>query len=230
MRKAVSILCMLALCVSVFAGGAGEKAAVQKDADDKIIIWTNLTADAQAKVLDKQFREVAEELGVEFEMVTISFNDMYTKLATSVESGDVPDIMHTNFAGAAYLYAQGMIEPLDDIIDDIGRDDFIQSYLRVLTVDGKTWGIPDWAMHTSVWYRKDLFEQHGIDIPKDWEVFKAAAEKLCIDENGDGNIDIYGFPVPMNAVQVAPQTYYELLYSAGVYTLDPETGEVFPRG
>ncbi len=225
MRKAVSILCMLALCVSVFAGGAGEKAAVQKDADDKIIIWTNLTADAQAKVLDKQFREVAEELGVEFEMVTISFNDMYTKLATSVESGDVPDIMHTNFAGAAYLYAQGMIEPLDDIIDDIGRDDFIQSYLRVLTVDGKTWGIPDWAMHTSVWYRKDLFEQHGIDIPKDWEEFKAAAEKLCIDENGDGNIDIYGFPVPMNAVQVAPQTYYELLYSAGVYTLDPETGE-----
>ena len=29
----------------------------------------------------------------------------------------------------------------------------------------------------------------------------------------------------MNPVQVAPQTYYEFLYSAGVYTFDPDTGE-----
>lgn len=192
---------------------------------DKLIIWTNLTAEAQAKVLQKQFSEVAGEMGVEIEMVTVAFNDMYTKLATSVESGNVPDIMHTNFAGAAYLYAQDMITKVDDVVDKIGRKDFISSYLRVLTVDGSTWGVPDWALHTSVWYRKDLFEAKGLKIPTNWAEFKAVAEALCIDENNDGNIDIYGFPVPMHAVQVAPQTYYEFLYSAGVTTVDPNTGK-----
>ena len=202
-----------------------EEAAAAEETVDKLVVWTNLTAEAQAVVLDKQFTEVAEEMGVEVEMVTVSFGDMYTKLATAVESGDVPDIMHTNFAGAAYLYSQDMIAGMDDVIDTIGRDDFISTYLDVLTVDGTTWGIPDWALHTSVWYRKDLFDEYGLEIPTNWDEFEAVATTLNIDENGDGNIDIYGFPVPLNPTQVAAQTYYEFLYSAGVYTVYPDTGE-----
>jgi ABC-type glycerol-3-phosphate transport system substrate-binding protein len=194
-------------------------------APKKLVIWTNLTAEAQTKVLAKQFKEVGDELGVEVEMEPVPFKDMYTKLATAVESGNVPDIMHTNFAGAAYLYSQDMIADMDDVIDAVGRNDFIPTYLRILNVDGKTWGVPDWAMHTSVWYRKDLFEEKGLDIPKDWKEFEAVAQELTLDQNKDGKTEIYGFAVPMNPVQVAPQTYYEFLYSAGVTTFDPATGE-----
>lgn len=206
------------------SGSAGSSAA-PGGGDNKLVIWTNLTADAQVKVLQKQFSEVAKELGVSFELVTVSFNDMYAKLATATESGNVPDMMYTNFAGAAYLQGQGQIAKVDDVIDKIGRSDFIPSYLRVLTADNATWGVPDWAMHTSVWYRKDLFQQKNLKIPTNWKEFETDAEALCIDKNNDGKTDIYGFPVPMNPVQVAPQTYYEFLYSAGVYTFDPNTGE-----
>jgi multiple sugar transport system substrate-binding protein len=225
MKKTLFVVVLILLIHSmVFASGKSET-TVELEESNKIVIWTNLTADAQAKVLDKQFTEVAQEMGVEVEMVTISFNDMYTKLATAVESDTVPDIMHTNFAGSAYLQGQDIILPMDDVIDELGRDDFISSYLHVLNSEGSTWGIPDWALHTSVWYRKDLFKQMGIDIPTNWAEFKMAAEKLNIDTNGDGKLDIYGFAVPLNAVQVAPQTYYEFLYSAGVTTFDPMTGE-----
>jgi ABC-type glycerol-3-phosphate transport system substrate-binding protein len=191
----------------------------------KLVIWTNLTADAQAKVLQKQFDEVAQEMGIEVEMVTVSFSDMYTKLATAVQSGEVPDIMHTNFSGASYLQAQNMITSVDDVIDGLGRSDFISTYLDVLSKDGKTWGVPDWALHNSVWYRKDLFAAKGLEIPTTWDEFEAVAKALNIDSDKDGKIDTYGFAVPMNAVQVAAQTYYEMLYSEGVYTLDPKTGE-----
>ena len=189
------------------------------------MIWTNLTADAQAKVLKKQFDEVAKDMDIEVEMVTVSFSDMYTKLATAVQSGEVPDVMHTNFSGASYLQAQNMITPVDDVIDGLGRNDFISTYLSVLGKDGKTWGVPDWALHNSVWYRKDLFAEKGLKIPKTWAEFEATAKALNIDADKDGKTDTYGFAVPMNAVQVAAQTYYEMLYSQGVYTLDPTTGE-----
>lgn len=202
-----------------------EEAEEEEEVVEKLVIWTNLTAEAQAVILDKQFTEVAEEMGIEVEMVTVSFGDMYAKLATAVESGDVPDIMHTNFAGVAYLYDQGMLAGMDDVIDTIGRDDFIATYLGVLTKDGVTWGLPDWALHTSVWYRKDLFDEYGLEVPTNWEEFEAVAKALNIDEDGEGNIDVYGFPVPLSATHVAAQTYYEFLYSAGVYTVDPETGE-----
>lgn len=224
MKKTLLVFVFFAAMVPMlFASGSSEN-ATKATSQEKLVIWTNLTAEAQATVLRKQFTEVANEMGVDFEMVTISFNDMYAKLATAVQSGTVPDIMHTNFAGTAYLYAQDIILSMDDVIDGIGRKDFISSYLHVLNASGKTWGVPDWALHTSVWYRKDLFKEKGIAVPKNWAEFKAAAMKLNIDKDGDGKIDIYGFPVPLHAVQVAPQTYYEFLYSAGVTTFDPKTG------
>ena len=191
----------------------------------KIIIWNNNTNENQLKALEAQMNDLAAEMGFEFEMVAISFNEMYTKLATAIDAGEAPDIMNTNFAGCAYLYESGMLTDLTDVVEGIGKDKFVASYIRNLTTDGSVWGIPDWCMHTSVWYRKDLFAEKGLEIPTTWEEFKACAEALCIDENNDGNIDVYGFPVPMDAVQVAPQTYYELLYSAGVTTVDPQSGE-----
>lgn len=191
----------------------------------KLVIWTNLTAEAQTVVLTKQFNEIADEMGIEIEMVTVSFGDLYTKLATSMESGDVPDIMHTTEGGVAYLYANNMLTPMSEVIDNIGKEDFAKSYLDILTVDDTVWGVPDWALHTSVWYRKDLFKEYGLDIPQNWEELMEVAKALNIDTNSDGKTDTYGFAVSMSAVQVAAQVYYEFLYSAGVYTFDPETGD-----
>lgn len=223
MKRCVRIL--LAFLVMLPLAACSAAPAETSSGPQKLVIWTNLTADAQAKVLQKQFDEVAKEMGIEVEMVTVSFSDMYTKLATAVQSGEVPDIMHTNFSGAAYLQAQDMIAPMDDVIDTLGRDDFISTYLDVLGKDGKTWGLPDWALHNSVWYRKDLFAEKGLKAPTTWDEFEAVAKALNIDSNKDGKIDTYGFAVPMNAVQVAAQTYYEMLYSEGVTTVDPQTGE-----
>ena len=204
------------------ASAAEEPAAAEEPisyAGQKLVIWTNLTADAQYEVLNKQFTELAQEMGVEIEVEKVAFNEMYGKLATAASSGDVPDIMHTNFGGTAYLYAAESIMPLDDIVNAIGADDFSDAYKTVLTgADGHIYGLPDWAMHTSVWYRKDIFEANGIAVPTNWADFLAAAEKL-------NSTEMSGFPVPLDGVQVAAQTLYEMMCSAGVFFMDPATGE-----
>ncbi len=38
-------------------------------------------------------------------MEAVPFKDMYTKLATAVESGDVPDIMHELCRGSVPVFA-----------------------------------------------------------------------------------------------------------------------------
>lgn len=186
---------------------------------EHLVIWTNLTADAQYEVLNKQFTELADEMGIEVSVEKVAFNEMYEKLSTAASSGDVPDIMHTNFGGTAYLYAAGSIMAMDDIINAIGADDFSDAYKKVLTgSDGKIYGIPDWAMHTSVWYRKDIFEEKGIEIPQTWDDLLEISKELNTDE-------MSGFAVPLDGVQVAAQTLYEMMCSAGVYFMDPNTGE-----
>lgn len=192
----------------------------QAEEPEKLVIWTCLTADAQFEVLNKQFTELGAEMGVEVEVEKLSFSEMIGKLATAAATDEVPDVMHVNFGGTAQLYADEVLMPLDEIINGIGADDFSDAYKTVLTgADGHIYGLPDWAMHTSVWYRKDLFEQKGLEIPTTWAEFKAAAEAL---NDGDA---MKGFPVPLDGVQVAAQTLYELMCSKGVYFLDPATGE-----
>ena len=187
---------------------------------EKLVIWTCLTADAQFEVLNKQFTELGAEMGLEVEVEKLSFSEMIGKLATAAATDEVPDVMHVNFGGTAQLYADEVLMPLDEIINGIGADDFSDAYKTVLTgTDGHIYGLPDWAMHTSVWYRKDLFEEKGLEIPTTWADFKAAAEAL---NDGDA---MKGFPVPLDGVQVAAQTLYELMCSKGVYFLDPATGE-----
>lgn len=214
--KAKKLIALLLAVLTMFSLTAVGQAAEP----EKLVIWTCLTADAQFEVLNKQFTELGKELGVEVEVEKLSFSEMIGKLATAAATDEVPDVMHVNFGGTAQLYADEVLMPLDDIINTIGADDFSDAYKTVLTgADGHIYGLPDWAMHTSVWYRKDLFEEKGLEIPTTWAEFKAVAEAL---NDGDA---MKGFPVPLDGVQVAAQTLYELMCSKGVFFLDPDTGE-----
>ncbi|HHU08009.1 MAG TPA: extracellular solute-binding protein [Clostridiaceae bacterium] len=230
LKKVAAIVIVLAVMLTILVGCPGKTEEPDTDKSnqtgkEKLVIWTNLTAEAQITVLTKQFNELSSEMGVEVEINPVPLTDLYSKMATAKESGTLPDIMHTAEASVAYLEGQGVLECMDDIINELGRDDFMESALNMNTVDGKVWGVPDWVMHTSVWYRKDLFAKYGLNVPQNWEEFAAVASALNIDTNEDGEIDIYGFPVPMDAVLVATQTYYPFLYANGLTTLDPSTGE-----
>lgn len=214
--KAKKLIALLLAVLTMFSLTAIGQAAEP----EKLVIWTCLTADAQFEVLNKQFTELGKEMGVEVEVEKLSFSEMIGKLATAAATDEVPDVMHVNFGGTAQLYSDEVLMPLDDIINTIGTDDFSDAYKTVLTgADGHIYGLPDWAMHTSVWYRKDLFEEKGLEIPTTWAEFKAVAEAL---NDGDA---MKGFPVPLDGVQVAAQTLYELMCSKGVFFLDPDTGE-----
>lgn len=61
------------------------------------------------------------------------------------------------------------------------------------TLGGKRYGIVVTENSPELVYRKDLFEEYGIPHPvKTWDAFAEAAEKLTLDRDGDGRVDIYG--------------------------------------
>lgn len=192
----------------------------------ELTFWTNLTVESQAKVIRQQLMDIAAKMpgvNIKFEAVPISV--MYNRLLTAVGRSSNPNIMQTSDGPVAFLQAKDVLVSLDDLLDSIGRNEFFKSALRIVSRHGKAWAIPDWGLHTEVWYRKDLFKEKGLSIPKSWDEMLKVAKALNIDDNGDGKIDIYGMAIPMNRVQVAMQTYYQILYSAGIYTFDPATGE-----
>ena len=191
----------------------------------EISFWTNLTTAAQASVIQKQINECAPEqpgLNVKFE--TVPFGAMYTRLITALRKGDAPNIMNTIEGAVAFMQAKNGLIPVTDVIDSLGRSDFTAAYLNAVKKDDQIWGVPDWALHQEVWYRKDLFEKAGLKVPQSWDELLQAAKTLTRPA-ADGNPAQFGFAVPMGRSLVAPQTYFQVFYSAGGTIFDPKTGE-----
>lgn len=188
----------------------------------ELSFWSNLTVEAQATVMQSQAEQCAAEVGddvtVSFE--SVPFADMYTRMATAFKAGQGPDIMNTLEGAVAFGQASDNIVPVDDVIDEHGRDDFVPSFLHAVSKDDQVWGVPDWALHQEVWYRKDLFSKYGIDIPTSWPELLEAAKTISDNEPG-----VDGFAIPLSSALVAPQTWYQFLYANDVYTFDPKTGE-----
>ena len=59
----------------------------------------------------------------------------------------------------------GAFSDLTDELDDLGGDDLLQGFVDGGTYDGKTYAVPYYAGSKYVFYRKDLFEAAGIEVP-----------------------------------------------------------------
>ncbi len=94
-------------------------------------------------------------------------------------TADAPDVF-TWYAGNRMLpYVNaGLVEPVDDLWDAEGLNESLASAAGSMTIDGKKWGVPYTDYQWGVYYRKDIFEENGIDVPTNWEEFKAAGDTL----------------------------------------------------
>lgn len=191
----------------------------------ELTFWTNLTTAAQANVIQKQINEcLPQQPGVTVKFETVPFGAMYTRLITALRKNEAPNIMNTIEGAVAFMEAKNGLVPVTDLVDKLDRKDFTASYLNAVSKDGQIWGLPDWALHQEVWYRKDLFEKAGLKIPRSWDELLHAAKTLT-QAGSDGKPAQYGFAVPMGRSLVAPQTYFQVFYSAGGTIFNPKTGE-----
>src|SRR5215510_1974894 len=135
------ILCASGLTFAVLA-----LATIPAEAVD-ITFWTNLTTASQANVIQKQINDcVPEQPGLSVKFETVPFGAMYTRLITSLRKGDQPNIMNTIEGAVAFMQAKNGLVPVTDLIDRLGREDFIASFLNAVGKEGQFWGLPDWAL------------------------------------------------------------------------------------
>jgi raffinose/stachyose/melibiose transport system substrate-binding protein len=98
--------------------------------------------------------------------ITVLDNEAFkTKLATQMQSGDVPDLFQS--WGGGIMAAQADAGMLKDITADIAdwKDTINPGALSIYAYNGKQYGVP-WDMGMiGFWYNKDLFAQAGISAP-----------------------------------------------------------------
>jgi len=114
--------------------------------------------------------------------ITILENEAFkTKLATTMQSGQAPDLFQS--WGGGIMAAQADATMLKDITADVAswanKDTINEGALKIYQYKDKQYGIP-WDMGMiGVWYNKALFTKAGIAAPPaTWDDFLADVTKL----------------------------------------------------
>jgi ABC-type glycerol-3-phosphate transport system substrate-binding protein len=108
------------------------------------------------------------------------------------------DIVTTGVWALATYAAAGYLEPLDDWmanqadLDYFSIDDYVPASMIGASYEGKVYALPLYTYGPALIYNKAMFEEYDVEVPTNVEELEEAAEKLTVDTDGDGKIDVYG--------------------------------------
>ncbi len=118
-------------------------------------------------------------------------------LFTAVMGGGGPDTASWKLTATPLFTANNLLANLDDYVANWADKDLIEpSLYDVMKEASGTDSIYVMPWNTQVlyvYYRPSMFQEAGVEVPKTYDEFLAACEKLTRDTDGDGKTDVYGF-------------------------------------
>lgn len=123
------------------------------------------------------------------------WDGLVEKLTTALSSeSETPDVVEIGNTQAPTFTSAGAFAPLTDELDDLGGDDLLPGFVEGATVDGETYAVPYYAGSKYIFYRKDLFEKAGLEVPTTLDEFVDAAVALKKDNPKPANFSGFWFP------------------------------------
>jgi multiple sugar transport system substrate-binding protein len=138
-----------------------------------------------------------------------SWNDIYTKAPAAIAAGNAPEILFAIPDFTPILKDLGAVQPVEDFVAELdAAHKYYPAAITPYTYDGHTWAVPMWNMVHSLWYRKSVFQEAGVEVPVTWDQWLAATEALTKEGQ-------YGIGLPANKQLYTDQTVYDFMINAG---------------
>ncbi len=162
--------------MSFFTDYSNLGATIELNEADVIDVWTPTGRDQSLVIrsmIDNKFTPETN-IGVRLKLVTGG------TLLPATLSGTGPDVALSNGQDIPVQYAiRNAVQPLNDFdtFDEV-TSRFSESAIVPLSLYGTTYGLPETQSFNMLFYRKDVFAELGIDIPKTWDDLMAIVPVL----------------------------------------------------
>lgn len=207
LRKILAGTAVISLGLTLAACSSEESEAgngTDEAAAGTVRMWVmegSLSEDAQALLVDEF---AAANPGSELKVEVQQWDGIVSKLQTSLASkNESPDLVEIGNTQSTTFTTVGAFADVTDLKETLGGDGLIPSFVDASTIDGKIYAYPFYAGARAVFYRTDLFEAAGIEVPTTIEEFGQAAIDLqkANPENVDGFSGMYLAAVDPHGVE-----------------------------
>lgn len=214
MKKALSIVLALVLCLSLFAAcGAGSSSTAPSSAAASstagntiepctITFWywaDNTDYSNTMQEMIKDFNATNEYgitvVGEEYPWDGGAYSE---NLFTAVMGGGGPDVSTFKLTSTPLFTANNLLANLDEYVGAWEDKSLIEDNLWQTMKDAGSSDsvyVMPWNIQVLyVYYRPSYFEAAGItEVPTTYDAFLEAIRKCTMDTNGDGKTDVYGY-------------------------------------
>lgn len=121
-----------------------------------------------------------EHKGYTVEVTLLPDDQYYTSLKSKLSTGQAPDMFLVQPKKASASSVEGMAEAgyVEDLSDLENWDNIVDSVKADMSYEDKPYAVSASVGVLGTWYNKSVFEKNGIALPKNWDEFLAACQKL----------------------------------------------------
>lgn len=163
----------------LMAGGALATLLAGQAAAD-IRFWTTEEQPERLAQQENLASAFEEETGIAVEVIPVTESDLGTRATAAFAAGDLPDVIYHTLQYALPWVDAGILdsEAATSVIEELGPDTFAQGALDFAKTEDGWASVPVDGWTQMILYRKDLFDENGLEPPNSYANVEAAIEAL----------------------------------------------------
>ncbi len=189
-RRYAAVLASVAAAavVAVGCGGDDEEGGGEGGGSgETLTVWNNEFQPDRMAATQEILDEFTEKTGTKTKQVAVPEDQLATLMTNAAAAGELPDVVLATPVAQSHQYAAEEIfdsEAAQAVVDNLGADTFSQKALDLVSTDGVATGVPSDGWGQLLIYRKDVFDEAGLEAPQTLDDVRNAAEQL----NGKDNM------------------------------------------
>ncbi|MBP7165141.1 MAG: ABC transporter substrate-binding protein [Firmicutes bacterium] len=164
--------------------------------------------------------------GIKVDAQLVPFTQLFQTLEVRLPAGGTPDVYLVDGPLTPSYAARGFLLPLDQYFTPTELKAWFPSSIETSRYQGKLYSIPYATSSAGLYFNKAIFKKYGIPFPSErlgdrltWEEVAQIAKKLTIDENKDGQVDVWGLLIEQID---RPYQLLPLAQSKGTEAISPD--------
>jgi multiple sugar transport system substrate-binding protein len=165
---------------SVLLGGALLLSLPLSAPAQEIRFWTTEEQPERLAVQEEIAADFKAATGIDVQVIPVSETELGARATAAFAAGDLPDVIYHTLQYALPWTEAGILDPdaATEAIEALGADTYAQRALELVAVDGGYASVPVDGWTQMIVYRKDLFDEKGLEPPTTYDAIAKAVEAL----------------------------------------------------